>query len=93
MAGNQPAWQLVEDEKCVSFMNCPSHFIPEWVWSFWDVYKGYHRNRYQMPTFNEQPRKYVQACDLYESGLAHFQMLKADDDRVAAQSRGLGQRF
>jgi hypothetical protein len=89
MAGNQPAWELVEEDRCTRFMNCPSYFIPEWVWNFWDVYKGYQRSRYQMPRFDEQPRKYVKACDLYESSLGRFQMMKAEDDRVMSQMRGL----
>lgn len=89
MAGNQPAWQLVENGKCVNFMNCPSFFIPEWVWSWWDAYKGYQRGRYKVPGFDEQPRKYIQACDLYESSLGRFQAMKAEDDRIEAQRRGL----
>lgn len=89
MAGNQPAWQLLEDGKCVNYLNCPSFFIPDWVWSFWDVYKGYQRGRYMLPSFDAQPRKYVQACDTYESALGRFQMMKAEDDRIDAQRRGL----
>lgn len=89
VVANQPAWQLLEDGKCTNFMNCPSHFILDWVWSWWDVYKGYDRGRYKVPTFDEQPRKFVRAADLYEMHLGRFQAMKMEDDRIASQMRGL----
>jgi len=89
IAANQPAWKLYEDNEVVNYMNCPRFFIPEWVLNFWDVYKGYQRNRYAVPLFQEQPRKFILACDVYEGALNRFQALKMRDDEADAQRRRL----
>lgn len=90
VAANQPAWILEEDEKSILYYNCPSMFIPEWVWNFWDVYKGYQKGRYRVPAYDEQPRKYIQACDIYEAAYGLFQMLKMRDDQMKAQMNKFG---
>jgi hypothetical protein len=89
IAANQPAWKLYEEERVVNYLNCPMMFIPKWVWYFWEVYRGYQRNRYSIPSFFEQPRKYAMACDAYESALGRFQIIKARDDEAQAQRKSL----
>lgn len=89
MAGNQPAWQYAEEDKVVSYMNCPSMFIPVTVMHFWDVYKGYTKQRAALPALRDQPRKYLEACDIYEYWFAHFQIEKAKDDERKARIQSL----
>lgn len=90
VAGENTAWKYAEGDRKVYYYNCPVHFIPEWVWNFWSVYKGYQRARFSVPSLKDQPVKFVKACDIYERWISEFSELKAQDDAAERQLRRMG---
>ncbi len=74
----------------VSFMNCPRMFVPDTVWNFSAMHEGYRKERFALPAAGQQPKKYLEMCAVYDSEYAHYQILKADDDRRAREIGKLG---
>lgn len=89
VSANVPAWQI-QGETVTSFMNCPRMFIPETVWNFGEMHSGYQKKRFALPAVGNQPKKYLEMCRIYEASFPHFQYMRDDDDRRAAQMRQIG---
>ena len=90
VAAAHPVWQYEEGDAVTTFMNCPSHFIPERVWNFWKVYKAYQQRRAALPDLDRQPLKYLGFCDVYEGAVSLFQGKRLDQERAQQAVSSLG---
>lgn len=94
IAAESPSWSYYEGERIISYHNCPQMFIPQTVFNFYKVYKGYQRNRFSIPLESNQPHKYLSMCDAYEHSLQNFQSIKNEEAQRQQEINKLnGMRF